>query len=1469
MSPDASTPDVPPLPEGPDPRRSSRARRFVAFAGVLTAILVTLMVAGPIALASIVAARLGPVVGGEVSIGSVQPADWGERWVVSDLVVRARGWDGLAGEAIRIDRIEAEVEFGSVLELAPKVLHLDVRGGTIRLAERLDAPQDAGGTINLLALVPEATDEEIATTTPTITVEGLRFEAGELIDGRWTLAGHRNFAGEISVDPDAPELLDIKLLETDDEGIALAGALMLTGIVDTGTEEASLKVRDISLGPDALRIAPPSVRRLCEDLDLDGEVKSIDFRWSPGGQLSSSLTVADLAMRLDVDDTRWARFREGRIESDIDAPRMRVTEGRIEIDERRLELADFRGTLGGERDDTMEVPFSLGFSIDLLAANEPDLDWTQRREAVEQVLNWAPFVLDLAITDFGTVPATQGADAVGAIELPLVAARILEKLGARAWELGIDLHVERGQALSYRKGVPVPGDLIQEGRIRLRNGEGAFDRFPYPLVDVRGELAFEGEQVEILEMLGRGPTGADVSISGTLLIPPGDVAVDVRIESSNLPVDEHLLSTLRGGPQRLLEELFHRESVDRLAALELLETEASIASAARQRDVLRRELERLDADDRDRAALEGDLAALERRCDAGPFELGGVVGIDLRFEQALGADAPLITTGSIEVDGNGVLLKAFNYPAIAGRSTIRLEDERIVLEAPGIPFVSPGGAAGLVSGVIDIPRRVDPVDGSGTRGFEPRLEVRIPGDRVNDALLATITPPTWIADPETCPRGWADLVDASGLVDIEGVLLPDPDGGLDPDWAFTADLSGVRGRLRPPLVDAVAALDVAWPPEAVLDGVSGRLGLTPGEVEIVGLAGVLEQPGPSATLAATGSILPREGAIEIEVQCAGLDARTWFEATTAPGTDSMWIRREIAGSIDSRLVLGRADGDGAILASLVGGRITIDGEALPTTTGAAARPRLELALGSGAIEFAAAGTRFLDALVLAGPAGDAPTDQFLLGGTEPIDGETWRFTCDWQAGRLDGPVLRTAIREFLPEFEEGWETFAPEGPFSADIAVGNGGFARLDVASSGSSLLLQGERLAWASERPIRIDVEPSAIEIRFEEATVGAAPAARISGVATVDRSPAATVDFLGEIALDALPSPAFAALPATMRETLDTIELVSESPVAIEDLAVECRWRPGDPPAEPASISVDGTVVVENAAFEAGLAFSEVEGRARIVAVREPGEPLSLRGTVAADRLVVLEREVVDISSRLSWNEREDRLRSEQIEGRVYGGQLRAEVDADFVSERFAIEVHLDEVAAGRLLAGEDPAPRSEDPGRPDARAGGDSGRLRGRVAIEGTFGESTAEPWRIGRGRVSIEEGRIARDPISMSLLQLSQLMLPINDAIADLDAAFHIENDRLALETIELRCDTMVLAGVGEVDLASMTIDSVLEVRGRVPGLSDLMSPIAGLLYAVELGGPISDPSSTLRLLPGLSETEVPPIRMTRVEEAPDP
>ena len=1459
---------MPDSPAIPKPRRWWR--RLGAALAVLAVVLAAALVAGPPILGLVVAKALAPTVGGEVSIRSVHPSQWGGRWTIERLVIRAPDWSGPAGEVIEIERAVAIVDRAALWRGELRLLDVSIDGMNVRLAEDPDRP----GEVNVLALEPEegGGGEMIW---PSIAVRGLRIESGEADGASWQPTGSRWFTGSVTTLPEVPDRHEITLLETDAEGQPFPSetpGLLVKGYFDTASLEASLQVQALDLGPDSLRIAPPTVRAWCRELELAGKVSSFSVEWRPGQPFDAIFDIESLAFRLpDLGGEPWVRYRDGEIESAVRPPLMRVNAGRIEISEERLALSGIEGSLGGDADGAVPLPFDMDFRIDLAGAAGGNLD----EEAFTSIAAASAFSLELSVRGFENLAVPLDPDAAAndqateidsidppshSIDLPLVAGRILENLRAISWRMQIDVSLERGPPLAFEDGIPKAAEIRRAGKLMLSDGEGAYYRFPYPLENVSGYLTFEDEVVLIETLRGKGPTGADILIRGTLLIPDDDTAVDITISSPNVPIDTHLVSALDEGPSRLITTLFDESAFERFRSLELLATPESIRELERERGRLDAEARSLGDPSPERDALFERIATLDRRIAAGPFSLGGKVGLNLRIEQGLGKDAPLFTTGTIDFARCGVMLEGFPYPIVATGGRIELEDERISFTGGALPFLTPGGGVGRISGDILIPRRGD------DRGFEPRLEIVAADDLANPAMLAAIDPPEWIVrylpQDSSIPRGWADLLEARGNVSLHGRVTPDSTGGLEPDWAFVAKVEGWTVSPKPPLVAAILELGAVWPSGLAAEDLRGAIALEPGLVEFADLSFEFPQANGPALLSATGTIHPRDSALEVSVDAIGLDAATWVAATDATDPDdrSIFSRRNVEGRLDTRLHATRSSDAFTRRVEIVGGRVSIDGGWI----GEPSPPRIDLELLSGTVGFTDESTRLEETRLRIArlvDGGEAAEGEVLFNGARENDDAPWRLRCQWSDGDLTGAATQLAIADYLPEIRESWLGLAPDGRFdlAIDLDPNRDDLASIALSVEDASLELDGTRLPIASRSPTPIEIRTRKVIVGRSEILLGGEEPALLDASATFEREMPRRLSLLGSLSIPRLPSPALSALPPGIRETISELALESEGPASVRNLALECTWLPDDPAESPSHLRATGSITVERASLEAGLAFREVDATATLEATREPSKPLAIEASIHAQRAVVLNRELIDADATLRFDEASRRFLAAPISARLYGGFLEGDVVADLERGAYRVSLLADEVDAGLLIAG---IPKEGDP----SPQGG--GLLRGRLAVEGGLGEAGSPSPRIGRGRIRIEDGSLAKDPISMSVLQLSQLMLPLNDAIADADVRFFIEGDRLVLESVDLSCDMLSLAGDGEVDLDAMTIRSRFAAKGTVPGVSDLLSPIAGLLYAIDLDGPLANPKASMHPLPGFAPPAKTPSTLDRLGLAGD-
>jgi hypothetical protein len=107
-----------------------------------------------------------------------------------------------------------------------------------------------------------------------------------------------------------------------------------------------------------------------------------------------------------------------------------------------------------------------------------------------------------------------------------------------------------------------------------------------------------------------------------------------------------------------------------------------------------------------------------------------------------------------------------------------------------------------------------------------------------------------------------------------------------------------------------------------------------------------------------------------------------------------------------------------------------------------------------------------------------------------------------------------------------------------------------------------------------------------------------------------------------------------------------------------------------------------------------------------------------------------------------------------------------------------------------------------------------------------------------------------PLGMSLLQLTQLMLPLNASMESASVRFDLTGDRLAMRDFDLESGTLRLEGEGELDTDDGALSLRLRNRGRFPILSDLYGIVSDQVFAIDVGGTINDPRPALAPMPGL-------------------
>ncbi|GJQ28840.1 MAG: hypothetical protein HBSAPP03_07240 [Phycisphaerae bacterium] len=508
--------------DGTGTRRRRRWGRRLAITGIVVVVFVgTFWATRGLIVRRVVVGGLQDATGGEVSVRSVEVTGAG-KVTVEDCEVRAPGVAGEGGVVFRAARIEAEVEWGSVLTGRPRVKRVVLERPMARLSQSVEDE-----SLNVAGLRKPTGGGAVEV--PQVVVRGGVVELGEHGAGEAYRALRRiPVAGEVAHGTDKAGGMRISFMEVDERGepVMGPGAVQLTGVV--GKDEVRLElgvVRLSSWGPESM---PGPIREAYAGLALEGEVRDTTLTYRYDGAVSARARVEGVSLTLPVEVKPSENARGESVPVD---PR--------DVG-KKLRMRDVRGTVGltgqgVEADLTGEVE-GLKYAVELRTDGTSaegafrcvvrcdDLHLAQRPE----VLKFAPGIVRRRLEQFSD--PTGRVDAVVTIE-----------------------RAKAGAAVSVR------------GALTLRGMTAAFERFAYPFRNLAGRVTFDDERVVIERIEGEAPGGVRVTATGEITPITEDAKVRVDVKATGIPID----GTLRGAMAargRLMDELFsearHAELVE-------------------------------------------------------------------------------------------------------------------------------------------------------------------------------------------------------------------------------------------------------------------------------------------------------------------------------------------------------------------------------------------------------------------------------------------------------------------------------------------------------------------------------------------------------------------------------------------------------------------------------------------------------------------------------------------------------------------------------------------------------------------------------------------------------------------------------------------------------------------------------------------------------------------------------------------
>ncbi len=1440
----STSPDQAAAADAPPRRRWSR--RIVRIVGGALLIGVVLVGIGlfVVTRSSFIISRATPELerrlGGDVQIGHASYLGDG-MILLEELTLQARGLEGPAARVLAIERAVVQFEPTKFLRGQLELQHVNLDNVVVRLSEE----SDDSGEFNFALLDPDwsfdADDDPFLP--PTVRINSASIEQGMHTGADYELVGERRVAGEMHPSAAEEGWYTFELGEIDERGIGLGeSGILVKGQWNVETFEHEARINGLALDRGAWAMCPRQVRDWWENMDLQGDVGKVVIEWKPGGSFVVELTAEAVGLTMPiVAEDFWARYQQGRAEAVENPPRMMVRDGTIRFEPDRLVLTNLVGELesSGGDEQLVGVPYLLNLSIHDLP------DWDARDEWVERLLDTAPFTMKLRLDDF-ELPDTDD-DQPPAVELPQQVAGMLSRFHLTGWTLSTEVDVRRAAPMLDESGTLVAQPILTNGQTYIKNASGAFDKFPYPLEGIDAYVQFDNDTVTVVYLTGHGSDNATVRIEG-LVSPPGPgAAIDLTLIAHDVPLDDRMRTALSGPRLKAFDSLLHRESFDSLQQAGLLIDENALIQAAERRGEVRAQLGALPAatDDEDaetkrrRESLLRELVGLEALINAGPFELGGVVDLDLKITREFGADRQTFITGGVTVQSAGVVFDRFPYPVRALGGELTVERDRITFNE-GIPVLTPGGGRGVVRGELLMRRAPgEPMT------IEPKLRATVADDKLNDALLAAIPGREAAAnDEDAIPFSIAgQMLRAAGLqgwLDYGGTVTSDDHGKTAFDFAVR--MNDGAAEPQPTLIGALHESGLLWPEGFAVEDVEGLLRITPDAVHLVDVKarrgdgqiaaqGVVRLDGDEQRT----QVAVQFDNLAIEQYLVNLAPRQGFEYLR-----ELWDRFQPRGAYDAQLnYVTHRGGDATIELRMEPRDVDI----------AVGEKRLTLTREGGAVLLRDDEVVFDNLrLQVDGPDRSEGVVHFTGAYGASSDKEDLRLQGDWTGGNFDSPAVVEILRLIGAEAEaERCLEHAVAGSFDAEF--------RFDSASEHQqrrysctlhphdvALQIGDDRINVTFADGARAEFTPGRIEFT-NLAGQHEAGAFNVNGHLLHGGQLAAALDIQYDGVIDHPAVRVF--MPVVARNALDAMQFTSGQGIQLENGRLEMidvrTDRDIDSPPQ-WSTTFDGRFHTTDASFAAAISFDEVESTLDVHIASAPNQPPVLEVIVDAARCVVLNRPLTEIEARVVLGDDGRRIEIPELRATLCGGVVSARAFSELGEQgRYELLVQL----VGASLAQFAAKDADDDADGASSSGSGPAGQLYGSLEVGGRRDDPFS---RRGRGSARVFDGRLVNMPVVLRLLQLIELMPPVAGSLEFADAEFYVDGNAIVFEQLSLEGPTLQLVGTGQMGFESLELNVIFRPRGTLSIVRELVAGLSDQLVAIEVTGPLSDPVAQLIPLP---------------------
>jgi len=1375
------------------PRRRKRLRRtLLSLALIIGVFFATFFIARPFFTRRIVLAQLSSLTGGEAQAQRVSLGPDGVLTIEKG-VIRAPGVPGVGGVIFSVDRLEAVVEWRSILAGNPVIKSVLLESPVARISQSVD-----DGSINLAALTPAKGSGAVRPAViPRIVVNAGAIEMGEHItapaahaptDPPFVVLRRIPVAGQVEQAKDETGGMTVSFQQLGPDGQPMPdrGALQVTGRVSS--DAVTLNLGEVSLTSWPEHQVPRPIREAFRQLALDGVIKGAELTYEFDGGVEARAELAGVGVTLPV-EVRPGEDPDGNpipIPESDKGKRLRLERvtGRVTLTPLGLE-AKMTGMLG-------DLPYEVDFHSTGQTADAP---FTCTIRSKNVTLSQKPEVLKFA---------------------PGVVRRRMEQFSDPTGVFDAEVTISR--AAPTTSG---PGAVSVAGGIDFRGTTAAFERFPYRFYNLTGRVDFDDTRVTIRRIDGDAPGGARVTATGTIEPPndEADVKIDVRV--TGLPIDKTLRDAMstRG---RLIEELFNLPAYERLVARGLITPPSDAARATPDKPL---------------------------------FELGGSAEVHAVVWRDPGPGAnnwhDRVTISLAQV---GVLPERVPYPMIAKGVTILKEDALATVQ--GGTFQGLRGGAATIVARADMDRLADPntpfvpeieIDAENVP-VDALLLAAIPttaraGDRPIGDVLADLRPQgsgtIQARVGPAAPPAKPDDVDYRVLFESRALTLSPPSPASEASARVTLSQGQATVEVTPLTVDA----DITGVLTAAGDN-------APTEGNDVHAVVRVRRPdtdaSPTAELDTTIAALNAAHTIE--------DFARPFSADAAAKLDALRAERQPAGIVDATIkLIAPPEAPVRVTAGATSLRnasfLAADGRLSVTSTkGGVAIDQNGDLLERVTFSGLEASVTFNDA-----PPAALLVDGSCAGDAAPLGTP---LSIQLLGGRFESPLVRVIAGRAAPtRLAAFFRDNDVRGLFDLRLRMTPGAESRWQAEGEILPRSLTARFGETDVEFPTcdgRIEFSPGIG--RVKDFTLAAPTwSATAQGAWLTHEDGAVALSAQATLSAQSLTPDLHAVVPEGLREVMKDLAVRCEGAILTQPTAVNLTYSPD---GQLQALRVAGRADLARFALDTGVLIEDAAGTLDFEVDRPaPDRPLAFTISGIFDRATVSGVKVTNARTRIIGTPGGDVL-IPMFSADCHAGRLAGEATVRPNPAPNAGPNRVFEVSArasGVRLASVLADYAAKTPGAaPVATSDADASRglLDAAVSLTGTINEPAT---RRGRGTASVGGGRVVNFPLVVALIRISNLDLPIAESLDYASAEFFIQGNYVNFEELSVFSPSVQIFGFGTVQWPGLELDLRFrpKARRRIPLVTGMLEGIRNELIAVRVEGTLAEPELALTTLSGTS------------------